>query len=40
MARDEPSAATHAFGQMPLIVTVHDPAGKVINERVRSASGS
>jgi len=34
------SCATHAFGQMPLIVTVHDPAGKVINERVRSASGS
>ena len=34
------SCATHAFGQMPLIVTVHDPAGNVINERVRSASGS
>jgi NAD-reducing hydrogenase large subunit len=30
------SCATHAFGQMPLIVTVHDPAGNVINERVRS----
>lgn len=34
------SCATHAFGQMPLIVTVRDPAGTVINERVRSASGS
>ena len=34
------SCATHAFGQMPLIVTVYDPAGNVINERVRSASGS
>ena len=30
------SCATHAFGQMPLIVTVYDPAGHVINERVRS----
>jgi NAD-reducing hydrogenase large subunit len=30
------SCATHAFGQMPLIVTVRDPAGNVINERVRS----
>ncbi|MGD9618493.1 MAG: Ni/Fe hydrogenase subunit alpha [Mycolicibacterium sp.] len=29
------SCATHAFGQMPLIVTVHDAAGNVINERVR-----
>jgi NAD-reducing hydrogenase large subunit len=34
------SCATHAFGQMPLIVTVHDSAGNVINERVRSVSGS
>ena len=34
------SCATHAFGQMPLIVTVHDAAGNVINERVRSTSGS
>jgi coenzyme F420-reducing hydrogenase alpha subunit len=33
------SCATHAFGQMPLIVTVRDPAGNVINERVRSAPG-
>ncbi|MDT7762813.1 MAG: NAD-reducing hydrogenase large subunit, partial [Mycobacterium sp.] len=30
------SCATHAYGQMPLIVTVYDPAGNVINERVRS----
>ncbi len=29
------SCATHAFGQMPLMVTVHDPAGNVIDERVR-----
>ncbi len=29
------SCATHAFGQMPLIVTVHDPAGNVVSERVR-----
>lgn len=29
------SCATHAFGQMPLIVTVHDPAGNVVDERVR-----
>jgi NAD-reducing hydrogenase large subunit len=29
------SCATHAFGQMPLIVTVHGPAGDVITERVR-----
>lgn len=29
------SCATHALGQMPLIVTVHDPTGKVIHERVR-----
>ena len=29
------SCATHAFGQMPLIVTVYDPAGHVINQRVR-----
>jgi NAD-reducing hydrogenase large subunit len=29
------SCATHAFGQMPLIVTVLDPAGNVLNERVR-----
>ena len=34
------SCATHAYGQMPLIVTVYDPAGNVINERVRSTSGS
>jgi NAD-reducing hydrogenase large subunit len=34
------SCATHAFGQMPLIVTVRDPAGNVINERVRSVSGT
>lgn len=34
------SCATHAFGQMPLIVTVRDAAGLVINERVRSGSGS
>ena len=34
------SCATHAFGQMPLIVTVYDPAGNVINERVRAVSGS
>jgi NAD-reducing hydrogenase large subunit len=34
------SCATHAFGQMPLIVTVRDPAGNVINECVRSTSGS
>lgn len=30
------SCATHAFGQMPLIVTVRDPSGNVIDERVRS----
>ena len=30
------SCATHAFGQMPLIVTVFDPAGNVVNERIRS----
>lgn len=29
------SCATHAFGQMPLIVTVCDPAGNVVSERVR-----
>ncbi|HEY9265624.1 MAG TPA: Ni/Fe hydrogenase subunit alpha [Mycobacterium sp.] len=29
------SCATHAFGQMPLIVTVHDAAGTVVNQRVR-----
>ncbi|MBY0286291.1 MAG: Ni/Fe hydrogenase subunit alpha [Mycobacteriaceae bacterium] len=34
------SCATHAFGQMPLVVTVCDPAGNVINERVRSGAGS
>jgi len=34
------SCATHAFGQMPLVVTVYDAAGIVINERVRSTSGS
>jgi NAD-reducing hydrogenase large subunit len=30
------SCATHALGQMPLIVTVHGPAGDVVDERVRS----
>lgn len=30
------SCATHAFGQMPLIVTVHGPTGDVLDERVRS----
>jgi NAD-reducing hydrogenase large subunit len=34
------SCATHAYGQMPLVVTVYDAAGNVINERVRSTSGS
>ena len=34
------SCATHAYGQMPLVVTVYDPAGNVVNERVRSTSGS
>ena len=34
------SCATHAFGQMPLVVTVYDAAGNVINERIRSTSGS
>ena len=34
------SCATHAFGQMPLIVTVCDPKGNVIGQRVRSGSGS
>lgn len=29
------SCATHALGQMPLIVTVYDPAGRVISERIR-----
>ncbi|MDZ4264587.1 MAG: nickel-dependent hydrogenase large subunit, partial [Mycobacterium sp.] len=29
------SCATHAFGQMPLIVTVHDAAGTVVHQRVR-----
>jgi NAD-reducing hydrogenase large subunit len=29
------SCATHALGQMPLIVTLHDSAGNVISERVR-----
>ncbi|MCH9668980.1 MAG: Ni/Fe hydrogenase subunit alpha [Actinomycetia bacterium] len=29
------SCATHAFGQMPLIVTVRDRAGNVVSERVR-----
>ena len=29
------SCATHALGQMPLIVSVVDAAGQVINERVR-----
>ncbi|CAG7641233.1 Ni/Fe hydrogenase subunit alpha [Rhodococcus opacus] len=29
------SCATHALGQMPLIVSVHDTEGHVINERVR-----
>ncbi len=30
------SCATHALGQMPLVVTVLDPAGNVVAERVRS----
>jgi NAD-reducing hydrogenase large subunit len=30
------SCATHALGQMPLVVTVVDPAGNVVTERVRS----
>jgi len=34
------SCATHAFGQMPLIITVYDAAGNVINKRIRSTSGS
>ena len=29
------SCATHALGQMPLIVSIVDAAGHVINERVR-----
>jgi NAD-reducing hydrogenase large subunit len=29
------SCATHALGQMPLIVSIVDAAGQVINERVR-----
>lgn len=29
------SCATHAFGQMPLIVTVQDSAGNVVSERIR-----
>ena len=31
----EASSATHALGQMPLMVSVIDPGGRVINERVR-----
>ena len=30
------SCATHALGQMPLVVTVVDAAGRVVTERVRS----
>lgn len=33
------SCATHAYGQMPLVVTVHDATGRVVGERVRSATG-
>jgi NAD-reducing hydrogenase large subunit len=29
------SCATHALGEMPLIVTVYDSAGKVVGERIR-----
>jgi len=29
------SCATHALGQMPLLVRVVDPVGRVISERVR-----
>ena len=29
------SCATHALGQMPLVVRVVDPRGRVISERVR-----
>jgi NAD-reducing hydrogenase large subunit len=31
------SCATHALGQMPLIVSVYDKAGQLVNERVRSS---
>jgi NAD-reducing hydrogenase large subunit len=34
------SCATHAYGQMPLVVTVHDATGHVLHERVRSVSGT
>jgi NAD-reducing hydrogenase large subunit len=34
------SCATHAYGQMPLVVTVHDATGHVLHERVRSAPDS
>ena len=30
------SCATHALGQMPLVVTVYDSHGKVVDEKVRS----
>jgi len=29
------SCATHAMGQMPLIVSVRDASGKVIDEKTR-----
>jgi len=29
------SCATHALGQMPLIVSVVDATGRVLNERIR-----
>lgn len=29
------SCATHAMGQMPLVVSMHDAAGKLVDERVR-----
>jgi NAD-reducing hydrogenase large subunit len=29
------SCATHALGQMPLVVSVYDKAGRLVNERVR-----
>ena len=31
------SCATHALGQMPLIVSVYDAAGRLVGERVRSS---
>ena len=30
------SCATHALGQMPLVVTVYDSQGNVVDEKVRS----